>query len=73
MIMASVQVLSPPGESSLLSETGIAARSGIATLQDPPRSDVWSPTGILDGRDAEEWQTDALGQIDAFLKAIAIR
>ena len=29
--------------------------------------------GILDGRDEEEWQTDAFGQIDAFLKAIAIR
>lgn len=29
--------------------------------------------GILDGRDGEEWQTDAYGQINAFLKAIGLR
>lgn len=29
--------------------------------------------GILDGRDEEEWQTDAFGQVYAFLKAIGIR
>jgi hypothetical protein len=29
--------------------------------------------GILDSRDEEAWQTDAFGQIDAFLKAISIR
>jgi len=29
--------------------------------------------GILDGRDEEEWQTDAFGQVNAFLKAIGIR
>jgi len=29
--------------------------------------------GILDGWDEEEWQTDAFGQVNAFLKAIGIR
>jgi hypothetical protein len=29
--------------------------------------------GILDGRTAEQWQTDAFGQVDAWLRALRIR
>lgn len=32
-----------------------------------------SEAGILDGRDENEWQTDAFGQVAAFLKAIGLR